>query len=290
MPMPSSSRRFLLLLGACAGWLRPGTGLAANPPAGRAGSVDFVQGDASVADAAGVRKLSLGAPVLAGQTVQTGIDAEVHILLDDGGYLTVRQRSSVLINSARIQGAFDDSLAMTLLKGAMRSITGWVGKFDKQSYQLTVGTATVGIRGTDHEVALILRGEEGPEQIAGIHNWVNEGGTTLKTAAGSLDIAPGQAAWAAHGGLAPRMHAGLPAFLQRFRSRHEARAEKHALRVRERIEERMRKRGFLQPGEHLEDVQARHRLWRERQHAHAAQREARLQAHGRRNGRGADAE
>ncbi len=268
MPTLSRYRRALLLLGTLGGISLPGASRAALAPTGRAGNVDFVHGDTRISDAKGVRSLQVGTPVFAGQTVQTGDDSEVHVLLDDGGYLTVRQRSSVLINSARIQGTFDDSLAMTLLKGAMRSITGWVGKFDKQNYQLTVGTATVGIRGTDHELALIQEEGQEPDQIVGIHNWVNSGATTLKNASGSMDIEAGQAAWAEHSGRrAPRLHVGLPAFLQRFHSRHEARAENHARTVREHIEERMRKRGFLHMGEHLEDVLARHQRRQQRRQA-----------------------
>jgi hypothetical protein len=166
-------------------------------------------------------------------------------------------------------GDFDDSLSMTLLRGAIRSITGWVGKFDRRSYQLTAGTSTVGIRGTDHEVVLIAQGEEGPDEVAGVHSWVNSGGTTLKNAEGSMDIEPGHAAWVGEDGRAPRAHNGIPAFLQRRRTRQEERATRHSLNIREIIETRLLRRGLLKRGERLEDAQRRHRLlhkrWERRQ-------------------------
>jgi hypothetical protein len=234
----------------------------------RAGSADFVSGDVRLSDAAGSKSMAVGTSVYAGQTIETGADSEAHVKLDDGGYLAVRPGSRIRIDAARITGSFDDSLTMSLLRGAIRSVTGWVGKFDKHSYQLNAGTATVGIRGTDHELALIEAAGPGDGPAAGIHNWVNEGGTTLKTAGGSLDIEPGQAAWAEPDGRMLHRHQGLPAFLRRFQTRQEGRASKHAENIRSIIEERMRQRGLLQPGERLEDAQQRHQRLRELREAH----------------------
>jgi hypothetical protein len=233
-------------------------GAAPAAKANRAGAVDFVDGSASVTDTAGSRSLRKGTVVYAGQAIETGKDSEVHLIFDDGGYLAVRPSSRIQIDQVKMLGAFDDTLGMTLIRGALRSITGWVGKFDRHSYQLTAGTATIGIRGTDHEVALIPAGEEGPDGVAGVHSWVNEGGTTLHNAGGSFDVQPGQAAWASHDGKAPQSEGAIPAFLQRRRTRFESRAAAHGSKIREHIEARLRKRGMLKKGEHLEDAQARH--------------------------------
>ena len=144
----------------------------------------------------------------------------------------------------------------------MRSVTGWIGKFDKNNYQLSTPTATVGIRGTDHELAIIPAGVEHDGEIPGIHNWVHEGGTTLRSAGGAIDIEPGHAAWAPHTGEAPRAHGLIPRFLQQRRTRHEERIEAHARRIGEIIEMRMKRRGMLKEGERLADAQRRHRDWK----------------------------
>lgn len=266
MKIIPSKRLFCMSAGASL-LLAVGTGRAA-PAAGapnRAGAVDFVDGIANLTDANGSsRALRKGAVVFAGQAIETGKDAEVHVIFDDGGYLAVRPFSTVRIENVKMVGGLDDTLSMTLLRGALRSITGWVGKFDKRSYQLNVGTATIGIRGTDHEVALIPAGEEGTDGVAGIHSWVNEGGTTLRNAAGSVDVEPGQAALAPHDGKAPRSQGATPEFLKRRRTRFENRAQAHAGKIREFIENRLRKRGLIKQGEHLEDAQRRHEALRER--------------------------
>jgi len=239
--------------------------LAAQPTrTDRAGTVDFVSGETLVTDGNDRRKLTVGSVVYAGQMIETGQTAEVHVVLDDGGFLAVRPQSRIQFDQAKISGTFDDSLTLTLFRGAMRSITGWVGKFDKSRYKLHVGTATIGIRGTDHEVVFIPSGQERPGEVAGIHNWVNEGGTSLQNSAGTVEIESGRAGWLDHHGNRPQLHADMPTYLRDRRSRYEARIAKHASRVREHIETRMRKRGMLKRNERLEDAQARHATWRER--------------------------
>lgn len=257
MKIIPSKRLFCLSAGA--GLLlaaRPGSAATASGP-NRAGAVDFVDGSASVIDANGTRTVRKGMVVLAGQSIETSKDAEVHVIFDDGGYLAVRPFSTIRIENVKMVGGLDDTLSMTLIRGALRSITGWVGKFDKRSYQLTAGTATIGIRGTDHEVALIAAGDEGPDGVAGIHSWVNEGGTTLRNASGAVDVEPGHAALAPHDGMAPRSQGATPEFLQRRHTKFEGRAQAHAARIRDHIETRLRKRGLLKKGERLEDLQAR---------------------------------
>lgn len=283
MKIVQSKRIFCLSAGA--GLLlaaQPGSAATASSP-NRAGAVDFVDGSANLTDANGnSRTLRKGTVVFAGQAIETGKDAEVHVVFDDGGYLAVRPFSTIRIDNVKMVGGLDDTLSMTLIRGALRSITGWVGKFDKRSYQLNVGTATIGIRGTDHEVALIPPGEEGPDGIAGIHSWVNEGGTTLRNAAGSVDVEPGQAAMAPHDGKVPHGLGSTPAFLLRRRTKFEGRAQAHAGRIREFIENRLRKRGLIKPGEHLEDAQRRHEALRERMERKQAraQKAANKAAHG----------
>ena len=254
----TSTRRHLFLITGCTLSSRL-VFAQAVPERRRAGLVNFVEGDVKVADSLGVRALTGGAVVHEGQIIETSVNSETHVIFDDGGYLAVRPSSRIQIDKAKLSGAFDDSLSLRLLIGAVRSITGWIGKFDKHNYQLSTGVATVGIRGTDHELANIA--SEGPllaGEIPGIHNWVHEGGTTLKTTTGAIDIDPGHAAWAPHNGDAPRAHQEVPNFLQQRRTRQEARIENHAKRINEHIEMRMEKRGLLKDGEKLHDAQRRH--------------------------------
>ena len=127
------------------------------------------------------------------------------MVLDDGGFLAVRSKTRLQISDVKMLGGVDDSLALTLIQGAMRSITGWVGKLDRSRYRVIAGTATIGIRGTDHEVSLVPEGEAPAGESAGVHNWVHEGGTTLRNNAGTVDIEPGRAGFMDHLGSRPQV-------------------------------------------------------------------------------------
>ncbi len=45
-----------------------------------------------------------------------------------------------------------NSIVMNLLKGGFRTITGLIGKTNRQGYKLQTATATVGIRGTEFSI------------------------------------------------------------------------------------------------------------------------------------------
>lgn len=256
----SIQRRDLVITMGSAGMAASGLAFAQNNrKSTRAGVANFVNGDVSVADSNGSQSLISGMVVMQGHVIETGANGEAHIVFDDGGLMALRPSSSVQIEHVQIVGAFSDALTLTLLRGALRSITGWIGKFDRNRYQLKTATATVGIRGTDHELAIIADGEEKRGEIPGVHNWVHEGGTTLKNAGGSTDVEPGHAAWASHNGQAPQAHTGIPAYLRRRKSAHEGRINAHAQHITEHIERRMQRRGMIKPGEGLQDAQQRHR-------------------------------
>jgi len=258
--LTSKPRRQLLNMGAALVLnVTPRLGLSQGKPATRrAGVANFVNGEVTISDSGGKRTLNSGTVIKEGDTVETIAASEAHIAMDDGGYLALRPSSRIQIETVKIAGSFDDYLSMRLFAGAMRSITGWVGKFDRSRYKIITSTATIGIRGTDHQVAIIAAGEERSGEIAGVHNWVKDGGTTLKSAGGEVDVSAGHAAWAGHNGQAPKAHDGIPAYLVKRSTRFEGRIENHAKRITEHIETRMRKRRMIKAGESLEDAQKRH--------------------------------
>ena len=51
-----------------------------------------------------------------------------------------------------------NSALMELLSGGLRTITGAIGKGNKQAYELRTPLATIGIRGTDYEVEIVSNG------------------------------------------------------------------------------------------------------------------------------------
>ena len=208
--------------------------------------------------------LESGAMVMQDDQVDSGDEAEVHLAFDDGGYLALRPNSSVRINRYVVTGDATDVAAMTLLKGSMRCVTGWIGKLDPTRYRIFAGTATIDVRGTDHEVVLVGAQDGLSDAEPGVHNRVNEGATVLRNAGSTVEVAQGAAAYAPRGA-APRLYASLPPFFNRLRTPQDARVETYARDVRQRIEGRLRQLGRLNPGERFEQ-------YRERVHARRARR------------------
>lgn len=161
--------------------------LAISGVAWAMGNVDTVIGEVSVLNRDGQpRGISKGGRIVEGETLLTGAIGEVLITTDDSGVLAVRPLSRLLIEQYKVNGNDKDSVVLTLLRGGLRSVTGWVSKTAPRNYRLVTTTATVSIRGTDHEAAIVDEGVE-----AGTWNQVTEGATTLATSAGQLEQTPG---------------------------------------------------------------------------------------------------
>ena len=231
-----------------------GTGIS---PSATIGSVALVTGAVMLrrADQPPV-PLQSGGNLMQGDQIDTGSDAEVQVAFDDGGYLAVRPDSSVNINRYVVAGEVTDVAAITLLRGAIRSVTGWIGKLDPAQYRIYAGTATIGVSGTDHEVVLVRAQDGLPDAEPGVHNRVNEGATVLRNAGRSLDVNQGSAAYAARGA-PPTLHASVPAFFNRLHTAQEARVESHARDVQQHIEGRLHQLGKLHPNERFDQYRER---------------------------------
>lgn len=207
------------------------------------GTIDALSGGASVAGQDGQSStLSVGMRVYEGDTITSAADGEVHIVTEDGGFVALRPGTVFRVDQYRADGGDDDKTFLSLLKGAMRSITGWIGKHDHAAYRITTPTATVGIRGTDHEVAVIDKGD-GDEP--GTYDTVNEGATVLRTAQGEVEATPGRFAFAPRGRpVAPYFLAQRPHYFALRTLRLEGRVVQRREYLRGRLqqmrEERMR--------------------------------------------------
>ncbi len=74
-----------------------------------------------------------------------------------------------------------DASTIQLIQGGFRTITGNIGKQNKQAYEAKIGNlATIGIRGTDYEAVITPAGEV----LTGVY----DGGTTVGNSAGALSI------------------------------------------------------------------------------------------------------
>ncbi len=212
------------------------------------------------------RLVAVGSQVEEGDTIVTFKGGEAQLRMLDGAYLLVRENSRLKIESYVAEGGGGDRSILDLLQGTVRSITGWIGKFNRSAYEIrTPILVTIGVRGTDHEASYIAPGD--PRGEPGVYDKVNEGLVFIKSGNDVVEVPPNRAvysAWSRKG--RPRLLASIPPFFRAARHEREfARRARQSVRSiaeqrRARIREirqlrgpgargaRPERRGELRPG------------------------------------------
>jgi hypothetical protein len=201
-----------LLLGCASVWAQSGQ---------RFGSVYKIIGLVVATDSAGntKRELKQGDAVFVGEQFRAAGTGEAVIRTDDAGIIAVRPNASFVMDQFTANGNAEDALTVRILTGALRMITGWTGHYNKQTHRIVTPSATVGIRGTDHEPYVLspelARDFQKPE---GTYNKVNSGATVLIANGVELDVGAGKVGFApAQQELHPRslMTALIPTLLEK---------------------------------------------------------------------------
>ncbi|MBL8999496.1 MAG: FecR domain-containing protein, partial [Gemmatimonadetes bacterium] len=142
-----------------------------------AGRIEFLQGDSRLIAADGaVRAAQLNGLVQTGESIETSADAEVHVVLVDGGMLAVRGGSQIRLQTFRAQGDARDESTLQLVRGALRVVTGWVARINPRNVRYVTPNATIGVRGTDFDIIHLPTGGD-----AGSHTRVREGAVVMQS-------------------------------------------------------------------------------------------------------------
>ena len=155
-----------------------------SPAAWGAARVAFTVGDVIAIDAAGQsRSLSKGAELVEGDTVKTQ-DGRAQLSFSDGAYVSLQPGSEFRIEEYRFEGRNDGSErgVFSLIKGGLRTITGLIGRSNRNNYRLRTPIATIGIRGTEYTATYL-------EGLAGT---VGEGEIEVCSSAGCLNVTSGE--------------------------------------------------------------------------------------------------
>jgi len=153
-----------------------------------------------------VKVLAAQSEVENGDTLVTEKNTYAQIRFIDHGEITLRPGTTFKIENY----AYDadkpdgDSAAFSLLKGGLRSITGLLGKRNKEKFSLKTPTATIGIRGTTF-IAQWVGDASGvpsapssvpspavPPLAPGLHVAVQEGMIVVTNAGGAQNFPAGQ--------------------------------------------------------------------------------------------------
>lgn len=165
-----------------------------------AARVMVISGSAKAVEPQGnERILQKGAELFAGDKVVTGDESLVQVRLHDGGYMSVRPNTEMVIDRFVYdeKDSSKSSFLVSLLRGGFRSITGLIGRTNPNGYQIRSKTATIGIRGTDHEPVVILETPGTPVLAPpGLYDKVNDGETFIANAGVVLPLRRGEVGFA----------------------------------------------------------------------------------------------
>jgi hypothetical protein len=143
-------------------WLASVLAMAAmeSALASAAGLVDFAVGDARATGADGrARALEKGVEINAGDRILTN-QGRVQIRFSDGAYVSLQPNTTFEVRQYHYAGTTDGSErgVFGLLRGALRTVTGLIGRVNRDAYQIQTPTATVGIRGTGGIIEVLADG------------------------------------------------------------------------------------------------------------------------------------
>lgn len=153
---------------------------------GVAGRVIMVRGEAQATNIDGeVRQLKRRDMVYSSDVISTGDNSRVQIRFVDKGMLALRANSKLNIKTYRQPSDASDEgeVLMELIEGGFRTLTGSIGKGDKEAYKVDTPVASIGIRGTVYRVALVT-----PEEL---YLGVSSGGITVNSSLGQMNLGMG---------------------------------------------------------------------------------------------------
>jgi len=120
------------------------------------GSVSLVIGRAYVESGSnGRERLSTGAFVREGDSIQTESNGHVHIRFRDNAILSLRPSSELHITTYRFDEASPENstIKLNLIKGTTRTVSGEGAKAARDRFRLNTPIAAIGVRGTDFVIS-----------------------------------------------------------------------------------------------------------------------------------------
>jgi len=215
------ARAFVLLVALCLPLLA-----AAQPQPRVAGKIELAEGIARIQDRnRRERRPAVGEQVFEGDAIATAPKAELHLRMADGASFIVRERTRITITAYVADGGDSDRSLIDLAEGALRAITGWIGKHNRANYAVRTPLVTIGVRGTDHEPTHLIQGD--PRGKAGSYDKVNAGLAVMNSPQGSVEIPANKAAFLSPGGVPPQLLEAIPEFFKpgRYEQEFTARAQ-----------------------------------------------------------------
>lgn len=144
-------RPLLFLLGLLVGL--PAMAVQARAQGGVVGEMISVIGVGKIINTQGENPAARGNLVRAGDQIETSAGGHVHVRFADGGLISVRPQSRLIIEDYRDRDSENfAAIKFRLEVGVVRSVSGQWGEANRDRFRLNTPVAAIGIKGTDFVV------------------------------------------------------------------------------------------------------------------------------------------
>src|SRR2546426_1795364 len=156
-----------------------------------AGRFLSVVGDVRVGrEGAPQRAAQRAAEFYEGESIVTAVGALAQLRMTDSALMSVRGDTEIKLERFSYAGEQDRnaSFLMSVLKGGLRTITGVIGRQNRERYRITTATVTIGVRGTDFEIVHVPPQTASGEVPAGTYHRGFEGGANMEERARGMVV------------------------------------------------------------------------------------------------------
>lgn len=122
----------------------------------RSGTFKAVQGAVTVGQGDAKRPVAPGVGVVEADRVQTDATGSAVLMLRDGTTIAIGPNTTVDLTRFQFDGTTQQgNLAIRVLQGTIRMVTGLLGKVQPDNVKVTTPASTVSVRGTDFIVEVL---------------------------------------------------------------------------------------------------------------------------------------
>jgi hypothetical protein len=182
------------------------------------GRVLVAVGDTTALRNGTVVKLTRGAEVHSGDTLRVGDASNMQVRFSDEAVTALRSNSAFRIDDYQFEEKTNLGKSFfSLLKGGMRTITGLIGRFNRENYAVKAQAATIGIRGTHFVLAQCSNdcfNRDGSPAENGLFGGVTDGRISVNNDAGEREFGKNEFFHVAGADVLPRPLLAPPSFLR----------------------------------------------------------------------------
>ncbi len=203
-------RKHILVLAALAGFV------SLDALAESAGKVLALTGEVTLLRSGLAIKIAQGQALETGDRLKVGDSGNIQVRFTDNSIVMLRPGTEFNIDDYYFQKGEKGRSSFNLVRGGLRTITGVIGKTNRDGYSVKTPTSTIGIRGT-HYVLQICNNDcfnrDGSQAPNGVYGAVTDGRIAVTNQSGTTEFGQQEYFRVADTNTAPQPLMAPPSFL-----------------------------------------------------------------------------